>query len=59
MAGLLQEARDADSRARTRYQLQVEYFTISYTSIFIRLSHLYKKCHIHCIVITIDATWPR
>ena len=51
MAGILQEAEDADSRAHTRSQVQVEYFIIPYTSTFIRLSHLYQEFSVHCIVI--------
>ena len=37
----MQQAGDADSRARTRSQVQFDYFSIPYTSTFIRLSHLY------------------
>ena len=54
MAGVLQETGDADSRARTRSQVKVDYFIIPYTSTFIRLSHLYQECHAHCIVIPND-----
>ena len=50
-------AGDADSRARTRSQVQVDYFIIPYTSTFIRLSYLYQECHAHCIVITNDGGW--
>ena len=54
VAGVLQEAGDADSRARTRSQVQVEYFIIPYTSTFIRLSYLYQEFCVHCIVIMND-----
>ena len=54
VTGVLQEVGDADSRARTRSQVQVEYFIIPYTSIFIRLSHLYHELCVHCIVIMND-----
>ena len=54
MAGVLQEAGDAESRARTRSQVYVEYFTIPYTSTFIRLSHLYQEFYVHCIIIMND-----
>ena len=54
LAGALQEAVDADSRTCIRSQVQVEYFIIPYTSLFIRLSHLYQECYIHCIVFTND-----
>ena len=59
MAGVLQEAGDADSRARTRSQVSVEYFIIPYTSTFIRLSHLYLEFCVHCIVIMNDGGWDR
>ena len=35
-------------------KVQVDYFTIPYTSTFIRLSHFYQRCHLLCIVITIN-----
>ena len=54
VAGVLQDAWDVDSRARTRSQVQVDYFIIPYTSTSIRLFHLYHECHVHCIVITND-----
>ena len=38
VAGVLQEAGDADSRACTRSQVEVEYFIIPYTSRFIRIA---------------------
>ena len=59
VAGVLQEAGDTDSRARTRSQVQVEYFIIPYTSTFIRLSHLYQEFCVHCIVIMNDGGWDR
>ena len=43
MAGVLQEAGDADSRVPTRFHVQVEYFIIPYTSLFMRLSHFYQE----------------
>ena len=52
VAGVFQEAGDADSRAHTRSQVSVEYIIIPYTSTFIRLPHLYKEFYVHCIVIT-------
>ena len=54
VAGVLQEAGDADSRARTRSQLSVEYFIFHCTFTFIRLSHLYQEFCVHCIVIVND-----
>ena len=54
VAGVLQEAGDADSRAHTRSQVWVEYFIIPYTSTFIRLSDLYQEFCVHCIVIMND-----
>ena len=54
VAGVLQEAGDADSRAPTRSQVLVEYIIIPYTSTFIRLPHLYQEFYVHCIVITND-----
>ena len=60
MAGVLQEAGDADSRARTRSQVSVEYFIIPYTSTFIRLSHLYQEFCVQCIIILNDGgKWDR
>ena len=44
---VLQEAEEADSRACTRSQVQVNYFIILYTSTFIRLSHLFQEAHVH------------
>ena len=57
MAGVLQEAGDADLRARTRSQVEVEYFIIPYipyTSTFFRLSHLHQEFCVHYIVIMND-----
>ena len=54
MAGVLHEAGDADSRACIISQVQVENFIIPYTSIFIRLSHLYQEFCVHCTVIMND-----
>ena len=54
VAGVLQEAGDADSRPPTRSQVLVDYLIIPYTSTFVRLSHLYQESHAHCIVITND-----
>ena len=54
MAGVLQEAGDADPRAHTRSQVLVEYFIIPYTSAFIKFSHLYQDFCVHCIVIMND-----
>ena len=54
VAAVLQEAGDADSRAHTWSQVQVEYIIIPYTSTFIRLPHLYQEFYVHCIVITND-----
>ena len=54
VAWVLQEAGDVGSKDCTRSQVKVDYFLIPYTSIFIRLSHLYKECHVHFIVITND-----
>ena len=48
VAGVLQETWNADWRVRTRSQVWVEYFVFPYTSMFIGLSHLYQKCHVHC-----------
>ena len=54
LAGVFQEAGDADSRARTRSEVSVEYLIFPYTSTFIRLSHLYQEFCVHCIVIVND-----
>ena len=51
MAGVLKEAGDPDSRAHTKSQV---YFTNCYISIFIRLSHLYRQFHVHCVVVIND-----
>ena len=54
MTGVLQEAGDPGSNARTRFQVYVDYFNIPYTSAFITLSHLYQECYVNCIVIRDD-----
>ena len=54
MAGVLQEAGDADSGTCTRSQVKVDYFNIPYTSTFIRFSHFYQEYHVHCIVVMND-----
>ena len=54
VAWVLQEPGNVGSKDCTRSQVKVDYFLIPYTSIFIRLSHLYKECHVHFIVITND-----
>ena len=56
VAGVLKEAGDADSRAHTKSQV---YFIICYTSIFIRLSHLYRQFHVHCVAAINDGGWGR
>ena len=58
-AGVLQEADDADSRARTRSQAFVEYFIILYTSTSIRFSHLCQGYHDHCVVTANDGGMRR
>ena len=50
VAGVLQEAGDADSRARTRSQVRVECNIIPCTSASITLPHLWQGYHGHCIV---------
>ena len=57
--GVLHETGDADSRAHTRSQLQVEYFIIPYTSISIRLPHLCQGYHDHCVVTANDGGMGR
>ena len=54
MLGVLQDVGNADSGARTKCQMSVDYFIIPYTSVLIRLSHLYQGFHVHCIAITHD-----
>ena len=54
VGGVLQEAGDADSRAGTMSQVQVEYFIFPQTSTFIRSSHFYQEFCVHCIVIIND-----
>ena len=59
MAGVLQGAEDADSRAHTRSQVCVEYNIIPYTSTSITLSHLCQRYHRHCIVTLSDGEMGR
>ena len=47
----MHEAGDAESRAGTKSQRQVEYFISLYTSTFIRLSHFYHEFCVHFITI--------
>ena len=54
VAGVLQEAGDADSRAHTRSQVSVEYNIIPYTSTSITLPHLCQGYHSHCVVTSSD-----
>ena len=54
VAGVLQEAGDGDSRARTRSQVEVEYNIIPYTSTSITLPYLWQGYHGHCIVTSND-----
>ena len=54
VAGVLQEAGYAISRAGTKCQVYVEYFIIPYTFTFIRLSHLYQEFCAHYVVIITD-----
>ena len=54
VAGVLQEAGDADSRAHTRSQVLVEYDIIPYTSTSITLPDLCQGYHGHCIVTSSD-----
>ena len=51
VAGVWQEAGDADSRVHTRSQVYAQYLIIHYTSTFTRLSHWYQEFCPHCIVI--------
>ena len=46
VVGVLQEADDANLRAHTRFQVQVEYFIISYPSTFIIYSLLLQMIYI-------------
>ena len=54
VAGVLQEAGDAGSRAYTRSQVYVEYFIILYTSTSINV-HLSQGCHDHGVATANDA----
>ena len=58
-AGVLREAGDADLRAHARSLMCVQYFIITYTSTFIRLSHLHQEFSVHCIVIRNNGLWYR
>ena len=51
VADVLQEAGDADAKAYSISQVEVEYFVILSTSTFIRLSHLYQEFYVHFIII--------
>ena len=57
VAGVLQEAGDADSRTHTGSQVPVEYTIIPYTSMIIRLPHICQGYHDHCVVTTYDGGW--
>ena len=59
MADILQEAGDADSRAHIRFQVQIEYFIIPYTSASITLPHLCQEYHEHCVVTANDGEMRR
>ena len=59
VAAVLQEAGDADSRARTRSQVWVEYNIIPYTSTSITLLHLCQEYHDHYIVISSNGRMGR
>ena len=54
VAGVLQKAGDADSRASSRSQVWVEYNIIIYTSTSIILPHLCQGYHGQCIVTSSD-----
>ena len=54
VADILQEAGDANSRARIRSQVRIEYNIIPYTSTPITLPHLCQGYHDHCIVTSSD-----
>ena len=57
VAGVLQEAGDADSRACTRSQILVEYFINPYTSTSIRLHYLCQGYHYHCVATANHGGW--
>ena len=50
VAGVLQEAGDADAKARTRFQMYAEYNIILYTSSPTRLPHSCLGYHDNCVV---------
>ena len=52
VAGVLQEAGDADARACTRSQVWIEYNITPYISASITLPNLCQGYHDHCIVIS-------
>ena len=54
VAGVLQEAGDADSRLSLQILGVVKYFFIPYTSTFIKLFHLHQEFYAHHIVIIND-----
>ena len=57
VAGVLQEAGDADLRVHTRSQVLVEYSIIRYTSVSIALPYMCQGYHGHCIGSLIDEGW--
>ena len=59
VAGVSQEAADADSRAHTRSQVQVEYNIIPYFSMPITLLHLCQGYHGQCFVTSSDGGMGR
>ena len=59
VAGVLQEADDADSRAHTRSQVYIEYFIIPYSFISIRLPRLCQGYHDDCVVTANDVGMGR
>ena len=60
VVGVLQEERDADSRAHTISQMEVENTIIPYTSMSIRLPHLCQGYYDYCLVNTYDGgRWER
>ena len=54
VAGVLHEARDADSRACNKSQVRVEYNIMPYTSTSITLSHFCQIYYSHCNVTSSD-----
>ena len=57
VAGVLQETGDADSKARTRSQVRVEYNIIPYTSISITLPHLCKDIIVTVLLLQVMGGW--